>query len=50
MLGYLYGMRSALLSGSGSRQPGPLAVLVALAAVAVLIARWTGGGSDRGWS
>ena len=46
--GYLRAARDALVSSSGSRQPGPLAALVALAAVAVLIARRAAdGGGDR---
>jgi hypothetical protein len=46
MLGYLDGIRDALASRSGSRQPGPLAALVVLAAVAILVVRRVNGRDD----
>lgn len=46
MLGYLDGIREALASRSGSRQPGPLAALVVLAAVAILVVRRVNGRDD----
>jgi hypothetical protein len=45
-LGYLHGIRNALASGSGSRQPGPLAALAVLAALAILVARRANGRDD----
>jgi hypothetical protein len=45
-LGYLHGLRNALASRSGSRQPEPLAVLAVLAAVAILVARRASGRDD----
>ena len=45
-LEYLHRIRGALVSGSGSRQPGPLAALVVLASLAILGARWTNGRDD----
>ena len=46
MLGYLHGIRNTLVSGSGSRQPGPLAALVVLAGLAILVARRANGRDD----
>ena len=43
---YLHRIRGTLVSGSGSRQPGPLAALVVLASLAILVARRTGGRDD----
>ncbi len=45
-LGYLYGIRHALLSGSGSRRPGPLAALIVLAAFTILLVRRANGRDD----
>jgi hypothetical protein len=45
-LGYLHGIGNALASRSGSRQPGPLAALAVLAAVAILVARRASGRED----
>ncbi len=46
VLGYLHGIRNALASRSGSRQPGPLAALVVLAGVAILVVRRANGRDD----
>lgn len=39
VLGYIHSIRVALVSGSGSRRPGPLTALAVLAAIAVLVLR-----------
>ena len=46
VLQYLNGIRDALASGSGPRQPGPLAALVVLATIAILVARRVNGRDD----
>ncbi len=46
VLGYLHGIRNALVSNSESRQPGPLAALVVLAALAILVVRRANGQDD----
>jgi hypothetical protein len=46
VLGYLRGIRNAFASHSASRQPGPLAALVVLAAVAILVVRRANGRDD----
>ena len=46
VLGYVYGMRNAIVSGSESRQPGPLAALVVLAALVILVVRRANGRDD----
>jgi hypothetical protein len=46
LLGYLYGIRDALALSSKSRQPGPLAALGILAAVAILVVRRVNGRDD----
>ena len=43
---YVHSIRDALVSGSGPRQPGPLAALAVLAAVVVLVARRAKGRDD----
>ncbi len=43
---YLQSIRNALVSNSGSRQPGPLAALVVAAAVTLLVIRRRGSGRD----
>jgi len=46
VLEYLNGIRNALASGSGPRQPGPLAALVVLATIAILVVRRVNGRDD----
>jgi hypothetical protein len=46
LFGYLHGIRNALASRSGRGQPGPLAALAVLAAVAILVARRASGRDD----
>jgi hypothetical protein len=46
VLGYVYGIRNAIVTGSESRQPGPLAALVVLAALAILVVRRANGRDD----
>lgn len=46
VLGYLHGIRNALASHSEPRQPGLLAALFVLAAVAILVVRWVNGRDD----
>ena len=46
VLGYTHVIRDALVSSSGSRQPGPLAALVVLAAIVILIVRRAKGCGD----
>ena len=46
VLEYLHSIRDVLVSGSGPRQPGPLAALVALVAVVILVARRVNGRED----